>query len=131
MSRGYLNNYAEELSPYNSLPFRNRQIIGDGRRNAESISVDTTQYPQIVSGSSKAGSSKDLNTLFTIPSVFGGYQSGSDSQNRCDCYFAAGCCYCCDRADDCCSAAACCWYSSGLTRPLFLHFNCMEPLNPV
>jgi hypothetical protein len=72
MSRGYLTRYSEETSPYNALPFRNRQIIGDGRRNAESITVDTTQYPQIVSGSSK-----DLNTLLTIPSAFGGYQSGS------------------------------------------------------
>jgi hypothetical protein len=72
MSRGYLTRYSEETSPYNALPFRNRQIIGDGRRNAESITVDTTQYPQIVSGSSK-----DLNTLLTIPSILGGYQSGS------------------------------------------------------
>ena len=71
-SRGYLTRYSEETSPYNALPFRNRQIIGDGRRNAESITVDTTQYPQIISGSSK-----DLNTLLTIPSAFGGYQSGS------------------------------------------------------
>ena len=72
MSRGYLTRYSEETSPYNALPFRNRQIIGDGRRNAESITVDTAQYPQIVSGSSK-----DLNTLLTIPSILGGYQSGS------------------------------------------------------
>lgn len=71
-SRGYLTRYSEETSPYNALPFRNRQIIGDGRRNAESLVIDETQYPQIVSGSSK-----DLNTLLTIPSVFGGYQSGS------------------------------------------------------
>ena len=71
-SRGYLTRYSEETSPYNALPFRNRQIIGDGRRNAESMNVDTVQYPQIVSGSSK-----DLNTLLTIPSAFGGYQSGS------------------------------------------------------
>jgi hypothetical protein len=37
MSRGYLNNYAEELSPYNSLPFRNRRVIGDGRNPTERL----------------------------------------------------------------------------------------------
>lgn len=37
MSRGYLNNYAEELSPYNSLPFRNRRVIGNGRNSTERL----------------------------------------------------------------------------------------------
>ncbi len=71
-SRGYLNRYAEELSPYNVNGFRNRQVIGDGRRNGESLNNDKVQYPEIVSGSSK-----DLNTLYINPSFFGGYQSGS------------------------------------------------------
>jgi hypothetical protein len=71
-SRGYLNRYAEELSPYNALPFRNKQIIGDGFRNSDNLTDDSTQYPEIVSGSKL-----ELNNLLTIPSSFGGYASGS------------------------------------------------------
>jgi hypothetical protein len=72
-SRGYLNLYAEELSPYNALPFRNRTIIGDGRRVNSNLTNDSVLYrPEIVSGSNKT-----LNSLRAIPSVFGGYQSGS------------------------------------------------------
>lgn len=72
MSRGYLNNYAEELSPYNVTTFRNRQVIGDGRRNGETLTNDKTQYPEIISGATG-----DLNTLLAKSSIFGGYQSGS------------------------------------------------------
>jgi hypothetical protein len=72
MSRGYLNNYAEELSPYNVTNFRNRQVIGDGRRNGETLTNDKTQYPEIISGATG-----DLNTLLAKSSIFGGYQSGS------------------------------------------------------
>jgi hypothetical protein len=71
-SRGYLNNYAEELSVYNAYPFRNKQIIGDGSRNSENLATDTTQYPSIVSGSKK-----DLNSLLSNKTDFGGYASGS------------------------------------------------------
>jgi hypothetical protein len=72
-SRGYLNVYAEELSPYNALPFRNRTIIGDSRRVNETLTNDSVLYtPEIVSGSNKT-----LNALIAIPSAFGGYQSGS------------------------------------------------------
>jgi len=72
-SRGYLNLYAEELSPYNALPFRNRTIIGDGRRVNVALTNDSVLYiPEIISGSNKT-----LNALTSIPMAFGGYQSGS------------------------------------------------------
>lgn len=71
-SRGYLNRYAEELSPYNSLPFRNRQVIGDGRRNTDALTNDKLQYSDTVSGSTY-----ELNSLLAKSSIFGGYQSGS------------------------------------------------------
>ena len=32
-SRGFLNKYAEELSPYNAVPFRNREVIGSSHGN--------------------------------------------------------------------------------------------------
>jgi hypothetical protein len=70
-SRGYLTVYSEETSPYNSLPFRNRQIIGNGFRNGDSLTIDTTQYPQIV-----ANVSADLNTLTARYSDHG-YQPAS------------------------------------------------------
>jgi hypothetical protein len=64
MSRGYLNNYAEELSPYNSLPFRNRRVIGSGRNSLErSVQIRENNEVEIVSGSSL-----DLSQLLTIPS---------------------------------------------------------------
>lgn len=73
MSRGYLNLYAEELSAYNALPFRNRTIIGDGKRVNESLTNDSILYrPEIISGSNKT-----LNALVAVPSAFGGYESGS------------------------------------------------------
>lgn len=72
LSRGYLTRYSEETSPYNSSPFRNRQIIGNGFRNADNLTTDSVQYPSIVSGSSQ-----DLNTLTSIKSDFGGYASNS------------------------------------------------------
>jgi len=71
-SRGYLNRYAEELSPYNVNGFRNRQVIGDGRRNGESLNNDKTQYPEII-----VGATGDFNTLQAKSSLFGGYQTGS------------------------------------------------------
>jgi hypothetical protein len=72
MSRGYLNLYAEELSPYNVQPFKNRKIIGDGRRVNPVLTNDSILYiPEIISGSNK-----ELNPLTAIPS-FAGYQSGS------------------------------------------------------
>jgi len=74
MSRGYLNLYAEELSPYNAQPFKNRKIIGDNRRINLSLTNDSILYiPEIVSGAL----GKDLNSLTAIPSGFGGLQSGS------------------------------------------------------
>lgn len=73
LSRGYLNLYAEELSPYNAQPFKNRKIIGDGRRVNETLTNDSILYsPKIISGSNKT-----LNALTAIPSAFGGYESGS------------------------------------------------------
>ncbi len=65
---------SEETSPYNSLPFRNRQVIGTGNRNSDSLNTDSAQYLEIVSGSRK-----DLNSLLAIPSNFGGLSSGSTS----------------------------------------------------
>jgi len=32
-SRGFLNNYAEELSPYNAMSFRNREVMGNSHGN--------------------------------------------------------------------------------------------------
>ena len=72
ISRGYLTRYSEETSPYNSLPFKNRQVIGNGFRNADNLTTDSIQYPSIVSGSKRT-----LNQLLAIPSDFGGYSSGS------------------------------------------------------
>ena len=72
ISRGYLTRYSEETSPYNSLPFKNRQVIGNGSRNADNLTTDSVQYPSIVSGSKRT-----LNQLLVIPSDFGGYSSGS------------------------------------------------------
>jgi hypothetical protein len=72
MSRGYLNLYAEELSPYNVQPFKNRTIIGNGRRVNLTLTNDSVLYtPEIISGSNK-----QLNALVAIPS-FNGFQSGS------------------------------------------------------
>ena len=72
LSRGYLTRYSEETSPYNALPFRNRQIIGNGFRNSDSLTNDSVQYAEIVSGTFR-----DYNSLLAIPSIFGGYLSGS------------------------------------------------------
>ena len=72
MSRGYLNRYAEEMSPYNALPFKNREIIGDGKRNRDAFTHDKFGTPNILSGSKKP-----LNDLVAFYSDFGGYQSGS------------------------------------------------------
>ena len=47
MSEGYLDVEAAELSPYNALPFRNREVVNN------------------------------LNDFLAKPSAFGGYQSGS------------------------------------------------------
>lgn len=72
-SRGYLNLYAEELSPYNVQPFKNRKIIGDNRRVNLNLTNDSILYtPEIVSGAL----GKDLNALTAIP-MMNGYQSGS------------------------------------------------------
>ena len=73
-SRGYLNLYAEEKSPYNAQPYKNRMIIGDGRRESLSLTNDSILYiPEIVSGAL----GKTLNSLTAIPSTTTGYQSGS------------------------------------------------------
>ncbi len=75
ISRGYLNLYGEEYSPYNSLPFKNRTILGDGRRNNVVLTNDNHLYtPSIVSGSTLT-----FNSLMAKPSAFGGYESGSTS----------------------------------------------------
>ena len=47
MGEGYLDADAGEFSPYNALPYRNRQVVNN------------------------------LNTFLSIPTAFGGYQSGS------------------------------------------------------
>jgi len=73
MSRGYLNLYGEEYSPYNASPFKNRTVLGDGRRNNIVLTDDSFLYtPNIVSGTTK-----QYNALLTKPSAFGGYESGS------------------------------------------------------
>jgi len=75
MSVGYMNKYAEEISPYNALPFKNREIIGTGRGNRDvrgGIS-DSKYIPEIVSGSRR-----DLNSLVAYYTDFGGTVSGSN-----------------------------------------------------
>lgn len=73
ISRGYLNLYGEEYSPYNAIPFRNRTVLGDGRRNNIVLTNDSHLYsPSIISGSTSP-----YYTLLTRPSAFGGYESGS------------------------------------------------------
>jgi len=74
-SRGYLNNYAEELSVYNAYSFRNKQVLGTGERNLESLTNDKTQYTEIISG--VVG---DLNTLMSRHADFGGLQPNSSTQ---------------------------------------------------
>jgi hypothetical protein len=37
ISRGYLTRYSEETSPYNSLPFRNRRVIGTGDNSGDRL----------------------------------------------------------------------------------------------
>lgn len=73
-SRGYLTRYSEETSPYNALPFRNKKSIGNGFRNSDSLTNDISQFNEIVSGSTR-----DLNSLTSIRSQFGGYSSGSST----------------------------------------------------
>ncbi len=68
-SRGFLNNYAEEFSPYNALPFRNREIIGDASGNG----ITNSSY--IVSGAAGTGS---LHALSRHAERFG-YDSGSST----------------------------------------------------
>lgn len=73
ISRGYLNLYGEEYSPYNAIPFRNRTVLGEGRRNNIVLTNDSHLYsPSIISGSTSP-----YYTLLTRPSAFGGYESGS------------------------------------------------------
>ncbi len=75
VSRGYLNLYGEEYSPYNSIPFRNRTVLGDGRRNNLVLTNDYHLYtPSIVSGTINS-----YYNLLTKPSAFGGYESGSST----------------------------------------------------
>jgi len=78
LSRGYLNRFAEEMSPYNAMPFRNKQIIGDARRISDTLTVETTTtdqyiYPSIISGTNGI----TYNSLLARSSVFGGFMSGS------------------------------------------------------
>ena len=73
LSRGYLNAYAEELSPYNAMSFRNRQVIGDGRRTADTLTNDIERYNETVSGAV----GKSLTALLAKPTSVGGYESGS------------------------------------------------------
>jgi hypothetical protein len=73
LSRGYLNAYAEELSPYNAMSFRNRQVIGDGRRTADTLTNDIERYNETVSGAV----GKSLTALLAKPTAVGGYESGS------------------------------------------------------
>jgi hypothetical protein len=73
LSRGFLNAYAEELSPYNAMSFRNRQVIGDGRRTADALTNDIERYNNTVSGAV----GKSLTALLAKPTSVGGYESGS------------------------------------------------------
>jgi hypothetical protein len=73
LSRGFLNAYAEELSPYNAMSFRNRQVIGDGRRTADALTNDIERYNETVSGAV----GKSLTALLAKPTSVGGYESGS------------------------------------------------------
>lgn len=76
LSRGYLNRYAEEMSAYNALPFRNKQIIGDANRVSDTLSVEnpTTEIvPSIISGTNGT----NFNSLMIKHTEYGGYMSGS------------------------------------------------------
>ena len=66
-SRGFLNQYAEELSPYNALSFRNREVLGDSYGNG------LLNQAYIVSGADGTGSIAGLSKH----SEQFGYNSGS------------------------------------------------------
>lgn len=68
-SRGFLNKYAEELSAYNAMPFRNREIIG----NSHGTGLPYDAYA--VSGATGTGSMD----MFARPSARTGYVSGSST----------------------------------------------------
>ncbi len=65
-SRGYLNRYAEEFSPYNAISFRNREVIGSPH------GLGSTPNVEVVSGSIGTGSLLSLATYSDH-----GYASGS------------------------------------------------------
>jgi hypothetical protein len=75
LSRGYLNRFAEEMSAYNAMPFRNKQVIGDARRVNDSLTIEEIGniIPNIITGAIGI----PYNTLLARHSVFGGFQSGS------------------------------------------------------
>lgn len=75
LSRGYLNRFAEEMSAYNALPFRNKQVIGDARRTSDSLTIESASniVPNIITGAI----GYTYNALLAKSSVFGGFQSGS------------------------------------------------------
>lgn len=76
LSRGYLNRFAEEMSAYNAMPFRNKQIIGDANRVSDTLVVQnsaTDIVPSIISGTEGT----NFNSLMVKHSIFGGLMSGS------------------------------------------------------
>ena len=74
LSRGYLNRFAEELSAYNALPFRNKQVIGDARRVNDNLTIESSSYtPEIIEGTI----GYNYNQLLSRHSDFGGLMSGS------------------------------------------------------
>lgn len=68
-SRGFLNHYAEELSPYNALSFRNREILGSSHGKG------LTNQAYLVSGAVGTGS---IATLSKHSERFG-FLSGSST----------------------------------------------------
>jgi hypothetical protein len=74
LSRGYLNRFAEELSAYNAMPFRNKQVIGDARRVNDNLTIESSSYtPEIIEGTI----GYNYNQLLSRHADFGGLMSGS------------------------------------------------------
>ena len=68
MSRGYLDPFAEEMSVYNAMPFRNLSVRGFGahKKQVQTLGVE-------ISASIWSTSSLGLNSLLSRHTLFGGY----------------------------------------------------------
>ncbi len=70
MSRGYLDPFAEEMSAYNAMPFRNLSVRGFGahKKQVQTLGVE-------ISTNTWSTSSLGLKSLLSRRTVFGGYDN--------------------------------------------------------